>query len=189
MRSWIYTRSLKIIPPSRYTMDSEPALQAFFKSKAYADSFKRGELVTYVFAKILVEQSKLITTSQIHPNAPLTVLDNACGTGVVSSILNEVLNTETKRRWKLTCGDISSAVLKYTDRRMEDEAWQNAETKLVDAQNPDLPSAFYDYVFTAFGRFSSLFPAGFVESDLLCLRAAYMALPQSIKALDGKIHH
>ncbi|KAJ5353109.1 hypothetical protein N7452_002083 [Penicillium brevicompactum] len=147
-------------------MASEPVLQTFFKSEQYADSFKRGELVTYVFAKSLVEQSKLITTSKIHPNAPLAVLDNACGTGAVSSILNETLDVETKKHWKLTCGDISSAVLKYTERRMQDENWQNSETKLVDAQSPQLPSAFYDYVFTAF---------------------AYMALPQSIRGLDETV--
>lgn len=167
MRSQICTRSLKIKPPSQHIMASEPVLQKFFKSEQYADSFKRGELVTYVFAKSLVEQSKLITTSKIHPNAPLAVLDNACGTGAVSSILNETLDVETKKHWKLTCGDISSAVLKYTERRMQDENWQNSETKLVDAQSPQLPSAFYDYVFTAFGKSLSLSPIHFVESDLL----------------------
>ncbi|CAG8938816.1 unnamed protein product [Penicillium salamii] len=145
-------------------MASKSGFQAFFKSEAYASSFKRGEMVTSTFARMLVEQSNMITSSKSNPKQSLVVLDNACGTGVVSSILNEQLDSNSKTQWRLTCGDISSEILKYTQHRMEDENWQNAETQLVDAQSPELPSSFYDYIFTAF---------------------AYMALPKSIKALDG----
>jgi ubiquinone/menaquinone biosynthesis C-methylase UbiE len=133
-------------------MASKLVLEPFFKSGAYAASLKRGEMITSVFARLLVEQSKLVPESKIHPDKPLVVLDNACGTGIVSSILNEKLDSTIKQGWTLTCGDISPAVLEYTQRRSEDEGWQNAETKIVDAQNPELPSAFYTHVFTAFGE-------------------------------------
>lgn len=137
-------------------MTSKHVLEAFFKSEAYAASFKRGEMVTYPFARMLVEQSKLATESKAYPNSSPVVLDNACGTGVISSILNQKLDTTIKQRWKLTCGDISPAVLQYTQRRMEEEDWQNAETKVVDSQTPDLPSACFTHIFTAFGMFCFL---------------------------------
>ncbi|CAG8179390.1 unnamed protein product [Penicillium salamii] len=149
-----------------HTMASKSGFQAFFKSEAYASSFKRGEMVTSTFARMLVEQSNVITSCKSNPKQSLVILDNACGTGVVSSILNEQLDSNSKAHWRLTCGDISSEILKYTQHRMEDENWQNAETQLVDAQSPELPSSFYDYIFTAF---------------------AYMALPKSIKALDVRM--
>jgi ubiquinone/menaquinone biosynthesis C-methylase UbiE len=136
-------------------MVSKLEYETLFKSEAYADSFKRGEMVTYPFAQMLIEQSKLATDSKAQPNQPLVVLDNACGTGVVSSIINQKLDPLAKKGWKLTCGDISPAVLQYTQHRMETEDWQNAETKIVDAQESDLPSAFYTHIFTAFGRFLS----------------------------------
>jgi ubiquinone/menaquinone biosynthesis C-methylase UbiE len=132
-------------------MASKLELEALFKSEAYADSFKRGEMVTYPFAQMLVEQSQFATGCKAQPDQPPVVLDNACGTGVVSSILNQKLDPIVKKSWKLTCGDISSAVLQHTQHRMETEGWQNAETKIVDAQTCDLPSTFYTHVFTAFG--------------------------------------
>lgn len=138
-------------------MTSKHVLEAFFKSEAYAASFKRGEMVTYPFARMLVEQSKMTTESKVYSNSPPVVLDNACGTGVISSILNQKLDTTIKQSWRLTCGDISPAVLQYTQRRMEEEGWQNAETKVVDSQTPDLPSACFTHIFTAFGMVCSLY--------------------------------
>ncbi|KAJ5816217.1 hypothetical protein N7447_008450 [Penicillium robsamsonii] len=133
-----------------------------FKSEAYANSFKRGEMITRPFAEILVDQSKVVTESKANPNQPLVILDNACGTGVVSSTLNSKLDNIVKKTWKLTCGDISSAMIEYTKVRMQQESWPHTETKIVDAQKPELASGQFSHIFTAF---------------------AYMALPESVKAL------
>ncbi|KAJ5519943.1 hypothetical protein N7463_000396 [Penicillium fimorum] len=143
-------------------MADKPDLGEFFKSEAYADSFKRAEMITCSFAEILVDQSKVVAKAKANPDQPLVILDNACGTGVVSSILNSKLDDIVKKTWKLTCGDISSAMIEYTKVRMEQEGWPHTETKIVDAQNPELASAQFSHIFTAF---------------------AYMALPKSVKAL------
>ncbi|KAJ5530467.1 hypothetical protein N7527_003860 [Penicillium freii] len=147
-------------------MANKPDLEALFKSEAYASSFKRGEMVTRPFAEMLVDQSKVAAESKANPEKPLVVLDNACGTGVISSSLNDKLDDAVKKTWKLTCGDISSAMLEYTARRIQEEGWQNAETKIVDAQRPELASAQFSHIFTAF---------------------AYMAFPESVKALDETV--
>ncbi|KAJ5124029.1 uncharacterized protein N7515_007854 [Penicillium bovifimosum] len=141
-------------------------VETLFKSEAYASSFKRGEIVTRTFAELLVDQSKVCAESKANPDQPLVILDNACGTGVISSILNDKVDGIVKKKWKLTCGDISPAVLAYTEHRMQQEGWENAETKLVDAQKPDLPSDYYSHIFSSF---------------------VYMALPESLKALDETV--
>ncbi|KAF9252478.1 hypothetical protein DTO006G1_8959 [Penicillium roqueforti] len=141
-------------------------MNTFFKSEEYASSFRRAEMVTRPFAETLVEQSKVAAESRANPDQPLVVLDNACGTGVISSTLNGKLDDTVKKMWKLTCGDISSAMIEYTMHRMQEEGWQNTETKIVDAQNPELPSGQFSHIFTAF---------------------AYMTLPESLKALNETV--
>ncbi|KXG46242.1 uncharacterized protein PGRI_050980 [Penicillium griseofulvum] len=138
-------------------------LEDFFKSEAYANSFKRGEMITRPFAELLVDQSKVISESKANPDQPLVILDNACGTGIISSILNDKVGDIVKEKWKLTSGDISSAIIEYTKLRIQQEDWKNTETKILDAQKPDLPSAQFTHIFTAF---------------------AYMALHESVKALN-----
>ncbi|CAG7946353.1 unnamed protein product [Penicillium nalgiovense] len=148
------------------TMAEESTLQDFFKSKDYASSFKRGEMVTRLFAEMLVDQSKVAAESNANPDQPLVVLDNACGTGVISSALNDKLDDSVKKMWKLTCGDISSPMIESITHRMQEEGWPNVEAKIVDAQKPELASAQFSHIFTAF---------------------AYMALPESLKALDETV--
>ncbi|KAJ5554933.1 hypothetical protein N7461_003403 [Penicillium sp. DV-2018c] len=147
-------------------MAGRTEIETLFKSEKYAATFKRGEIVTRTFAESLVDQSKICTESKANPDQPLVILDNACGTGVVSSVLNIKVNETAKKRWKLTCGDIAPAVLAYTEQRMQEEGWVNAETKVLDAQKPDLPSDSYTHIFSSF---------------------VYMALPESIRALDETV--
>ncbi|KAJ5780324.1 hypothetical protein N7457_005484 [Penicillium paradoxum] len=147
-------------------MTDKTDLETVFKSEAYASTFKRGEIVTRTFGELLVDQSKVVAESKANPDQSLVILDNACGTGVISSTLNAKLDDTTKARATLTCGDISSVILTYTADRMKQEGWENVETRVVDARDSDLPSDHYSHVFTAF---------------------AYMAIPDSIKALDETI--
>jgi ubiquinone/menaquinone biosynthesis C-methylase UbiE len=133
-------------------MASGQEWEKFFKDDKFAKNYKTGERVTEQFAQALIDQSGLILESRTQQDAPHVVLDNACGTGIVSSLLHHQLDDKVKRNWKLTCGDISEGMLRYTKLRMENEHWQNAETKLVDAQATQLPDAHYTHVFTAFGE-------------------------------------
>ena len=136
-------------------MVEKSTMQDFFKSKDYASTFKRGEMVTRPFAELLVDQSKVVTESKANPDQHLVVLDNACGSGVISSALNDKLDGSVKKMWKLTCGDISSPMIESTAHRMQEEGWPNAEAKIVDAQNPELASAQFSHIFTAFGELVS----------------------------------
>ncbi|KAJ5805104.1 hypothetical protein N7474_010991 [Penicillium riverlandense] len=141
-------------------------LKTLFESDSFVSGYKTGERITGTFARSLVDQSRILTESSTAPDRPLVVLDNACGTGVVSSILHHGLDEQARKQWTLTCGDISELMLKYTRARAEEEGWLNVEVKSVDAQDTGLPSGQFTHMFTAF---------------------AFMALPQSQAALDESL--
>ncbi|KAJ5907606.1 hypothetical protein N7495_000288 [Penicillium taxi] len=134
-----------------------------FKSDSFVNQYKTGGKITGQYALSLIEQSNIIANSKLNPNQPLVVLDNACGTGVVSSILHHELGDKVKKNWKLTCGDISPGMIESTRRRAEEEQWSNATTQVLDAQKMSLPTAHFTHAFTAF---------------------AFMAMPQPLEALD-----
>ncbi|KAJ5666303.1 uncharacterized protein N7477_008751 [Penicillium maclennaniae] len=144
------------------TMDNSE-WRKIFKDDKFVKNYKVGEKVTAQFAQSLLEQSGIVGNANLSPGKTLVVFDNACGTGIVSSLLNQQLQDEVKKNWNLTCGDISPGMLEYTRHRSQHEDWQNVEVKLVDAQETGLPSAHYTHTITAF---------------------AYMALPESLAALD-----
>ena len=127
---------------------------SLFRNEAFVNNYETGEKVTVQFAKTLLDQSGLVANTKLNPEKPLIVLDNACGTGVVSSILQHELDHQVKKNWHLTCADISEGMLECTRRRMAREAWLNAETKQVDAQETKLPTGTYTHVLTAFGEMS-----------------------------------
>lgn len=127
-------------------------LEALFKEEKFIDNYKIGEKVTGLFAKDLLDQTQLVTDANANPAKPLVVLDNACGTGIVSSLLQKELGEQVKHNLALTCGDISGGMLEYTQRRMKNEAWVNAKTEIVDAQDSKLPTAHFTHSITAFGE-------------------------------------
>lgn len=129
--------------------------EQLFKDDKFVSNYKTGERLTGQFVQALISQSGLVADSTINPDKPLLVFDNACGTGVVSSILDQQLHDTAKSNWKVTCGDISEGMLEYTRCRMERENWQNAEVKTLDAQALQLPSAHFTHVITAFGKTTS----------------------------------
>lgn len=144
-------------------MASKNDFGIIFNDDRFVRIYKTGEKVTGEFARSLIEQSGLVMDADTNPEKPLVVLDNACGSGIVSSLLHQQLDEKVKENWQLTCGDISEAMLEYTRGRLQSEGWRNTEVKIVDAQETGLPSAHYTHVITAFGNlpFPSILGLGF----------------------------
>lgn len=143
---------------SQSTMNSHARdWETFFKEDKFVNQYKTGEHITGQFAKRLIDQSGLVANSKANPDTPLVVLDNACGTGIVSSILQHELDDEVKNNLKLTCGDISQGMLDYVKHRVGEENWQNVEVKVVDAQDSGLPSSHFTHVIASFGKNHSTF--------------------------------
>ncbi|PLB33453.1 gliotoxin thiomethyltransferase [Aspergillus candidus] len=117
-----------------------------YTQKGIVPRYIVAEKITGLFAQPLIDQSGIATSFQ----KPLVVLDNACGTGIVSSFLNQKIHYKTRKRWKLVCSDLTQEILDYTRQRIRDEAWMNAKAKLVDAQDTGLPNEYFTHVFVGF---------------------------------------
>lgn len=93
--------------------------------------YKNAEIITGPFAKALIQQAGLLDPST---HSQLIILDNACGTGVVAAAVHDLLDSSTKKRMKLTCGDFAEPMLQAVKERIEENGWVNTEARLVDAQ-------------------------------------------------------
>ncbi|KAL4931303.1 gliotoxin thiomethyltransferase [Aspergillus undulatus] len=122
-----------------------PQTTSMFKQADFVRRYKLAEKLTGLFARPLINQTAIASYSK-NP----IILENACGTGAISSALHQTLPDQVKQSWKLTCGDFSDAMIEVTKQRAADEGWQNAEVKNVDAQDTKLPSDYYSHVLTAF---------------------------------------
>jgi ubiquinone/menaquinone biosynthesis C-methylase UbiE len=132
-------------------------LEKVFHEKSFADQYTYGAKISELYAETLVAESGIAKSHQ----RPLIILDNACGTGSISSTLQRTLDRRNKRSLKLTCGDLSEGMVEYTKQRMQAEGWNNAEAKIVNAQDTGLPSDHYTHVYTAFGEYRR-------EESLVC---------------------
>ncbi|KAL5047251.1 hypothetical protein BDW71DRAFT_206727 [Aspergillus fruticulosus] len=120
-------------------------LSSVFKNKDFAAHYKLAEQLTGLYALPLINQSGIA----LYANRPI-VFDNACGTGIIGSVFHHTLSDQVRKNWELTCGDFSQAMVEYTQRRAVDEGWLNTTTKIVDAQEMDLPDKYFTHVYTAF---------------------------------------
>ena len=92
--------------------------------------YKNAEVINGAFARTLIEKAGLLDPTEDH----LTILDNACGTGVVAAALHDTLDQSTKDRMDLVCGDFAEPMLEVLKERIEANAWVNTKAQLVDAQ-------------------------------------------------------
>jgi len=111
-------------------MSTTPAAMSFWKDSNVAQVYKGGERLTGPPAKRLIQQVGLLQAE----SGPLVVLDSACGTGVVSSQLYEMLDESDKERLQLTCGDFSEGMVQSVQQRIIDNGWKGAKAQVVDAQ-------------------------------------------------------
>ncbi|KAL2796244.1 S-adenosyl-L-methionine-dependent methyltransferase [Aspergillus keveii] len=131
-----------------------------------AAQYSRCARASDSFATPLVEASGIATS----PLQPLVVFDNAGGTGVIGSTLYRTLPREKTRNLELLCGDMSPHMLAYTEQRVKDEGWTNAETRIIDAQDTQLPSGRYTHVFAAFAFYLFSEPQGGLREALRVLQ-------------------
>ncbi|KAI4200968.1 MAG: hypothetical protein LQ350_003537 [Teloschistes chrysophthalmus] len=133
---------------------------SFFKQEDMGRRYKNSEIITGAFARTLIEKAGLLEPGQ----EPLAILDNACGTGVVTNALHALLDEGTKERMDLVCGDFSEPMLETLSKRIADNGWERTKARMVDAQKTMLPKARFTHVLTNF---------------------AVMGLPDPTAALNG----
>jgi ubiquinone/menaquinone biosynthesis C-methylase UbiE len=136
--------------------DAAKAMASVFKTASFVKTYKLAEKATGPFAEALIDYTEITS----YPSPPV-ILDNACGTGIVSSILNSKVSEQVRQRWELTAGDFSEAMVEYASNRGKEEGWLNTAVKVVDAQDTKLSTAQYTHVFATFGEFDNVYLTGF----------------------------
>lgn len=103
---------------------------SYFKQEDMGRRYKNAEIITGAFARTLIEKAGLLEPEQ----ESLAILDNACGTGVVTNALHTLLSQEMKERMDLVCGDFSEPMLDTLSKRIADNGWERTKARMVDAQ-------------------------------------------------------
>ena len=102
-----------------------------WQSTDIANKYRAAEVITGPFAHHLVKQCEL---DRADGSQKLVILDNACGTGVVTLNLYETLSPAAKANLHVVCGDFSPGMVKSVQERIEQNGWVGASAKVVDAQ-------------------------------------------------------
>eukprot|EP01121_Diplochlamys_sp_Union-15-3_P018320 TRINITY_DN6647_c0_g1_i1.p1 TRINITY_DN6647_c0_g1~~TRINITY_DN6647_c0_g1_i1.p1 ORF type:complete len:284 (-),score=45.01 TRINITY_DN6647_c0_g1_i1:35-886(-) len=118
----------------------------FFNDPKIVQIYKVGERITEPPARILLEQSGIE-----NEKGKLVILDNACGTGVVTSLLFKILDEKVKESIEITCGDLAPNMVAVVKEKVESQKLKGVHCQTVDAQNTGLPDNHYTHIFTNFG--------------------------------------
>lgn len=106
-------------------------LRSLFADPKVSRKYEAAEPAIRPFARELILQTFQYDVDNI--GKPLVVLDNACGTGLVSEQLLDILDESAKGGIKLICGDLSEGMVNCVKEKIEEKGWKNAEAKVVDA--------------------------------------------------------
>ncbi|KAK9776738.1 putative S-adenosyl-L-methionine-dependent methyltransferase [Seiridium cardinale] len=82
---------------------------------------------------------------------PLKLLDNACGTGVVGSQLQRIVNKSVLGRSSILCGDVNQSFLNILRRRVHKEDWISIKVETIDAQDSKLQKDSFTHVTISHG--------------------------------------
>ncbi|KAK5453437.1 hypothetical protein LTS15_006622 [Exophiala xenobiotica] len=128
-------------------MASTEQMKSMFDDDNFAKMYASAEKLTGHFAKILVDT----VVKNISDDEELVILDEACGTGIVSKHLMDALSDNSKKNLELTCADNANAMLKVMAKRIETNGWEKAKTAKSDGIDTKLPSSHFTHIMLNFG--------------------------------------
>jgi ubiquinone/menaquinone biosynthesis C-methylase UbiE len=103
----------------------------FYKDSHIVDTYKGFTAITGPPGRHLIKQAKLLEPSN---GGSLIILDNACGTGLITSLLYEMLGDSEKEKLQIICGDFSEGMVNVVQETINTCGWKGAKAQLVDAQ-------------------------------------------------------
>lgn len=95
--------------------------------------YSSAERVTAIPAKALLVQAGVISSDGaiVHSEKKRSILDNACGTGILTSLL---FNLEAKSEGlEVLCGDIAESMVESVKQKIAKNSW-NATAQILDSQ-------------------------------------------------------
>ncbi|PVH93106.1 S-adenosyl-L-methionine-dependent methyltransferase [Periconia macrospinosa] len=155
-------------PPTNDPGSIHSDFQRAWVSEQVAAKVKISEVLTKPWATIMIQESG-ITSSKDAAYA----LDLACGTGVITATLYELLPPKEWQRVKVMGSDVNESMLSQLKKRGEASGWPGIETKVMSGLDPSLPSNTFTHIFINMGvyivpadtlalAFNKLRPGGFV---------------------------
>ncbi|KAH8924664.1 S-adenosyl-L-methionine-dependent methyltransferase [Atractiella rhizophila] len=132
-----------------------------FHNSEVAQQYREFERGTSIPGRRLLEKSGVF--SQPLPFEGLNILDNACGTGVITALIKNEKHFENV---EITATDISEAMLHILEGRIKEEGWNNVSTKVANAMDLKLPSNTFSHTLTNF---------------------CFMMVPEPVKAIQEAI--
>lgn len=113
-------------------MATKQAERLICDSVQFSKLCEQAEQITGPFAELLLRQANF--PSQAEQVEKLVVLDEACGTGIVSGKIMKLLSDDAKSKMDLTCADLADAVVDGMKKRIETSGWTQAKAIKADAQ-------------------------------------------------------
>ena len=104
-----------------------------WENKSTVSWFQKAEVCVLPTSIGLVRHAGLLDRTDSNSDTSLTILDNACGTGVITSLLQK--ESHLKDRCEITCADLSSAMVDAVKIRMVEESWKGVIAVVADAQD------------------------------------------------------
>ncbi|OCT48165.1 putative UbiE/COQ5 family methyltransferase [Cladophialophora carrionii] len=129
--------------------EKDDSMKKMYNNKDFTKTYAQGvEVFTGWFAEQLVKAANL---DRVSDDEELVVLDQACGTGIVSQKLAEGLSDAQKAKLHLTCSDFADSMIEFVGPRIETLGVKSAEAVKADAQDTKLPSDKFTHVLLNFG--------------------------------------
>jgi len=103
---------------------------------------------TAVTAREMIKRSGILDLPQ---DTPLSVLDNACGTGIVTKTLYESEEFAGRENVEVLCTDISEKMVASVNQHAAKQGWKTVRGQVANALDSKLPKEEFTHTFTNVG--------------------------------------
>ncbi|CAJ0541541.1 Ff.00g081020.m01.CDS01 [Fusarium sp. VM40] len=79
-------------------------------------------------------------------STPVTFLDNACGSGVLTEAVQQTLPKDVLEKSTFVCADAADGMVSVAKKRLDIGGWVNTEVKKLDATNTGLAAGSFTHV-------------------------------------------
>ncbi|KAH8926829.1 S-adenosyl-L-methionine-dependent methyltransferase [Atractiella rhizophila] len=123
------------------------SLEGQFKQASFVQQYRKLDKGMRSPGTRLLEQSGVLSNPPLSSAADLKILDNACGTGVITSLIKE---QEAFKDVEVTATDFSDAMVEIVKERTKEEGWNNVQASVANAMDLKLPSDTFSHTITNF---------------------------------------
>lgn len=105
--------------------------KAIWDNQRFAKATSDIEGVTGDFAQEMLAQAGLRDYSK---DAPLVVLDSACGGGILTLRLQAIFQDKAQDTFEVTDGDLADTMVELAKQRVKSEGWKNTHVMKINAE-------------------------------------------------------